>query len=39
MSFEFRLPDIGEGLTEGEVTKWFVKEGQTSRRTSRWSRS
>lgn len=24
---EFKLPDIGEGVHEGEVTKWFVKEG------------
>jgi pyruvate dehydrogenase E2 component (dihydrolipoamide acetyltransferase) len=29
MAFEFKLPDIGEGLTEGEVTKWLVHEGQT----------
>ena len=27
MSFEFRLPDIGEGVAEGEVVHWFVKEG------------
>lgn len=27
MVFEFRLPDIGEGVAEGEVVKWFVKEG------------
>ncbi len=25
--FEFRLPDIGEGVAEGEVVKWFVREG------------
>jgi pyruvate dehydrogenase E2 component (dihydrolipoamide acetyltransferase) len=27
MNFEFKLPDIGEGLTEGELVKWHVKEG------------
>ena len=27
--FEFRLPDIGEGVAEGEVVKWFVTEGGT----------
>jgi pyruvate dehydrogenase E2 component (dihydrolipoamide acetyltransferase) len=27
MEFEFRLPDIGEGVAEGEVVQWFVKEG------------
>ncbi|HXU70325.1 MAG TPA: dihydrolipoamide acetyltransferase family protein [Polyangia bacterium] len=25
--FEFRLPDIGEGVVEGEVVKWHVKPG------------
>jgi 2-oxoglutarate dehydrogenase complex dihydrolipoamide succinyltransferase (E2) component len=26
--FEFKLPDVGEGVAEGEVVKWLVKEGQ-----------
>ena len=28
MSYEFKFPDIGEGLTEGEVVRWKVKEGE-----------
>jgi pyruvate dehydrogenase E2 component (dihydrolipoamide acetyltransferase) len=27
MAFEFRLPDIGEGVVEGEVVKWHLKAG------------
>jgi pyruvate/2-oxoglutarate dehydrogenase complex dihydrolipoamide acyltransferase (E2) component len=26
--YEFKLPDLGEGLTEGEVARWLVGEGQ-----------
>src|SRR3979409_815599 len=28
MAYEFRLPDLGEGLTEGEIARWLVTEGQ-----------
>src|SRR5581483_6918033 len=27
MPYEFKLPDLGEGLTEGEVARWLVEEG------------
>ena len=27
MAKEFRFPDVGEGITEGEVVRWLVKEG------------
>lgn len=29
MAHSFKLPDLGEGLTEGEVARWLVTEGQT----------
>jgi pyruvate dehydrogenase E2 component (dihydrolipoamide acetyltransferase) len=28
VAFEFKLPDLGEGLTEGEIARWLVQEGQ-----------
>ncbi|MBI4347079.1 MAG: 2-oxo acid dehydrogenase subunit E2 [Elusimicrobia bacterium] len=28
-TYEFKLPDIGEGLTEGEIVKWHVREGDS----------
>ena len=28
MAYSFRLPDLGEGLTEGEIARWLVAEGQ-----------
>jgi len=26
---EFRLPDVGEGLTEADIVSWHVKPGDT----------
>ncbi len=27
--YEFKLPDLGEGIHEGELLKWYVQEGDT----------
>jgi pyruvate dehydrogenase E2 component (dihydrolipoamide acetyltransferase) len=27
MTFEFKLPDIGEGVVEGEIVRWLISEG------------
>jgi pyruvate/2-oxoglutarate dehydrogenase complex dihydrolipoamide acyltransferase (E2) component len=29
MAHTFTLPDLGEGLTEGEIARWLVSEGET----------
>ena len=31
MAYEFRLPDLGEGLTEAEIARWLVAEGDEIR--------
>ena len=27
MAYEFRFPDVGEGIAEGTLVKWKIKKG------------
>lgn len=31
MAKQFKFPDVGEGITEGEIVRWLVKEGDEVR--------
>ena len=36
MAYQFKLPDIGEGIAEGEIVKWFVNLAIQSTKTIRY---
>ena len=29
MAYEFKLPDIGEGVVEGEIVRWLIQQGES----------
>lgn len=29
MAYEFKFPDVGQGITEGEIVKWHISEGDS----------
>jgi pyruvate/2-oxoglutarate dehydrogenase complex dihydrolipoamide acyltransferase (E2) component len=37
--YEFKLPEIGEGVVEGEIVRWHKQPGDASTPTRRSSRS
>ena len=40
MAYEFSMPDLGEGVAEGEIVRWLVAEGdEVAEDQTCWSRS
>ncbi len=38
MRFVFNFPDLGEGLEEGTILEWYVKEGDKVKVGDPWCR-